>query len=34
MKGQKRIRDYGITIGKMMPGKKNAITDVCGVKVG
>ncbi|MFT9497244.1 P1 family peptidase [Anaerosolibacter sp.] len=34
MKGQKRIRDYGITIGKMMPGKKNAITDVYGVKVG
>lgn len=34
MKGQKRIRDYGITIGKMMPGKKNAITDVCDVKVG
>jgi len=34
MKGQKRIRDYGIAIGEMEPGKKNAITDVKGVKVG
>ncbi|WP_432408309.1 P1 family peptidase [Wukongibacter sp. M2B1] len=34
MKGQKRIRDYGIIIGEMQPGKKNAITDVEGVKVG
>lgn len=34
MKGQKRIRDYGIIIGKMDTGEKNAITDVEGVKVG
>jgi D-aminopeptidase len=34
MKGQNRIRDYGVTIGKMIPGEKNAITDVKGVKLG
>jgi len=34
MHGQKRIRDYGIIIGEMEPGNKNAITDVQGVKVG
>ncbi|NJD01533.1 MAG: P1 family peptidase [Ruminiclostridium sp.] len=34
MKAQKRIRDYGIVIGKINTGKKNAITDVNGVKVG
>ncbi|WP_427339795.1 P1 family peptidase [Caloranaerobacter sp. DY30410] len=34
MKGQKRIRDYGIIIGELNPGEKNAITDVKGVKVG
>lgn len=30
----KRIRDYGINIGKMKTGKNNMITDVEGVKVG
>lgn len=30
----KRIRDYGITIGELPTGKKNAITDVDGVSVG
>ncbi len=30
----KRLRDYGIVIGVMQPGKENAITDVQGVKVG
>lgn len=34
MKNQKRIRDYGIEIGEMVPGKLNSITDVPGVKVG
>ncbi|WP_408010127.1 P1 family peptidase [Pseudalkalibacillus sp. A8] len=34
MKGQKRIRDYGVRIGKLEPGKLNAITDVEGVTVG
>jgi D-aminopeptidase len=34
MKNQKRIRDYGIIIGKMCPGEKNSITDVDGVRVG
>ncbi|MBM7554232.1 P1 family peptidase [Thalassobacillus pellis] len=34
MYGQKRIRDYGITIGSLETGKRNAITDVAGVKVG
>ncbi|QZY55897.1 P1 family peptidase [Crassaminicella profunda] len=34
MKNQKRIRDYGINIGNIEPGEKNAITDVLGVKVG
>lgn len=28
------IRDYGIKIGVLQPGKQNAITDVRGVKVG
>ena len=31
---QKRIRDYGITIGRMETGPLNKITDVPGVKVG
>ena len=31
---QKRIRDFGIRIGKMPTGKKNSITDVEGVRVG
>lgn len=35
MNGQKRIRDYGIIIGKDLPaGPRNAITDVAGVHVG
>jgi D-aminopeptidase len=34
MKEQKRIRDYGIIIGEMETGQRNAITDVGGVKVG
>ncbi len=31
---QKRVRDYGIEVGVLKPGKNNAITDVLGVKVG
>ncbi|WP_394120017.1 P1 family peptidase [Planococcus donghaensis] len=34
MKNQKRIRDYGVKIGRMKPGVLNAITDVEGVTVG
>lgn len=34
MFNQKRIRDYGVTVGKMKPGSLNAITDVSGVTVG
>ena len=34
MKGQKRIRDFNIAIGSFETGKRNAITDVKGVKVG
>lgn len=34
MKGQKRLRDYGIVIGSMKTGERNSITDVKGVKVG
>ncbi|MTI40235.1 P1 family peptidase [Fulvivirga lutimaris] len=30
----KRVRDYGIEIGVLKPGKFNSITDVNGVKVG
>ncbi len=30
----KRLRDYGIEVGVLKPGKLNAITDVAGVKVG
>ena len=29
-----RIRDWGFEPGRMIPGKKNAITDVPGVTVG
>ena len=29
-----RIRDYGIVVGTLAPGKYNAITDVPGVQVG
>lgn len=32
--GQKRIRELGIVVGVMAPGKSNSITDVPGVKVG
>ncbi|MGB5189064.1 P1 family peptidase, partial [Robiginitalea sp.] len=31
---QKRIRDAGIVLGVLQPGKMNAITDVPGVEVG
>ncbi len=31
---QKRLRDYGVIIGEMEPGKRNAISDVEGVTVG
>lgn len=31
---QKNLRDYGIDIGVLQPGKLNAITDVPGVQVG
>ena len=31
---KKRIRDYGVTIGRLKPGARNKITDVTGVKVG
>jgi len=34
MKGQKRIRDYNIVVGSFQTGKRNAITDVEGVRVG
>lgn len=31
---EKRIRDYGIAVGRMTPGPRNKITDVPGVRVG
>lgn len=31
---KKRLRDYGVEIGVLKPGKHNAITDIPGVKVG
>jgi D-aminopeptidase len=34
VEGRFRARDLGITIGRMPPGKMNAITDVAGVEVG
>ncbi|WP_079528922.1 DmpA family aminopeptidase [Halobacillus hunanensis] len=34
MHGQKRIRDYGVTVGKLPTGYYNSITDVDGVTVG
>lgn len=34
MFNQKRIRDYGVKIGHLEPGPRNAITDVAGVTVG
>lgn len=33
-RGQERLRDYGIELGVLSPGKYNAITDVSGVSVG
>jgi D-aminopeptidase len=32
--GHKNLRDYGVDIGVLQPGKLNAITDVPGVEVG
>jgi D-aminopeptidase len=32
--GKKRVREWGVSVGVMTPGKRNAITDVAGVKVG
>ena len=29
-----RIREFGITIGRLPPGPENCITDVDGVRVG
>jgi len=34
VEGRHRARDLGVTIGRMTPGKMNAITDVPGVEVG
>lgn len=34
MKQQKRMRDYGICIGRLETGRRNSITDVPGVLVG
>ncbi len=34
MNDQRRIADYGITVGRMPKGERNKITDVAGVKVG
>lgn len=34
MYNQKRIRDYGVEIGRLATGPRNAITDVAGVSVG
>lgn len=31
---KKRLRDYGVEVGVLKPGKNNSITDVSGVKVG
>jgi D-aminopeptidase len=31
---RKRVRDYGVKVGVLTPGKLNAITDVAGVSVG
>ncbi|MEH6939791.1 P1 family peptidase [Bacillus sp. JJ664] len=31
---QKRIRDYGVKIGKLETGKNNSITDIVGITVG
>ena len=32
--GRARLRDLGITVGQLPPGRHNAITDVAGVRVG
>src|SRR5882672_9344009 len=32
--GRARLRDLGITVGQLLPGPFNAITDVAGVRVG
>jgi D-aminopeptidase len=34
IEGRRRIRDLGIQIGSLPPGRLNAITDVAGVRVG
>lgn len=34
MYNQKRLREYGVQIGRLEPGRNNAITDVEGVTVG
>lgn len=34
VRGQERLRDYGIELGVLSPGEYNAITDVSGVSVG
>ena len=34
MTGRPRTRDLGIKIGRIKPGRYNAITDVAGVRVG
>lgn len=34
MQGRKRLRELGIRIGRLTPGRDNAITDVPGVEVG
>ena len=34
MSDRRRLRDLGITIGRLNPGPNNAITDVDGVRVG
>jgi D-aminopeptidase len=30
----RRVRDYGLTFGRVQPGERNAVTDVPGVRVG
>ena len=32
--GRKRAREFGVELGRMLPGRLNAITDVEGVGVG
>ena len=33
-KSRRRLRDLGVTIGRLRPGRHNAITDVAGIRVG